>query len=127
MKRNKHVAGRTRKTSYEPRKYAMIISSMAKASRVAIMLAIRRCGPDPPLGLWRHGGLINEFCRGRWATPILLPTALAGMRKRLEALYRLRVVVDYEAELVSKAEAKLGLEVIGELLQLVAHNTGWAL
>ena len=39
---------------------------------------------DPPRGLWRHGGLINEFCRGRWATPVLLPTALAGMRKRLE-------------------------------------------
>ena len=70
---------------------------------------------------------MNEFCRGRWATPILLPTALASMRKRFETLYRLRVVVDYEAKPVSKAEAELGLEVIGELLQFVAHNTGWAL
>ena len=49
------------------------------------------------------------------------------MRKRLDASYRLRVVVDYEAEPVSEAEAELGLEAIRELLQLVAHHTGWAL
>jgi hypothetical protein len=49
---------------------------------------------DPALGLWRHGGIINEFCRGRWTTPILLPTALAALRKRLETLYRLRIAVD---------------------------------
>ena len=82
---------------------------------------------NPSSGLWRHGGLINEFCRGRWTTPVLLPTVLASMRKRLDASYRLRVVVDYEAEPVSEAEAELGLEAIRELLQLVAHHTGWAL
>jgi uncharacterized protein (UPF0332 family) len=41
---------------------------------------------DPALGLWRHGGLINEFCRGRWTTPTLLPTALAALRKKLDDL-----------------------------------------
>jgi len=52
---------------------------------------------DPALGLWRHGGLINEFCRGRWTTLTLLPTALAALRKKLDDLYRLRIAVDYAA------------------------------
>jgi uncharacterized protein (UPF0332 family) len=49
---------------------------------------------DPTQDLWRYGGLINEFCRGRWTTPVLLPTVLAFLRKKLEDLYRLRVSVD---------------------------------
>ena len=82
---------------------------------------------DPTLGLWRHGGLINEFCRGRWTLPTLLPTALVGIRKKLEALYRLRIAVDYAADAVSPAEAESGLAVVRELLQTIAHHTGWAL
>src|SRR5262249_14949950 len=82
---------------------------------------------DPPVGVWRHGGLINEFCRGRWATPVLLPTALATLRKKIEALYRLRVGVDYAAASVSQAEAELGLDAAKEMFQVIAHHTGWAL
>src|SRR5215470_1531098 len=55
---------------------------------------------DPPSGLWRHGGLINAFGQGRWTTPTLLPTALAGARRQLDALYRLRIAVDYAAAVV---------------------------
>lgn len=82
---------------------------------------------DPPLGLWRHGGLINEFCRGRWATPTLLPTSLAGVRKKLETLYRLRVAVDYAAVSTLPASAEFGLNVTTELFQEIAHRTRWAL
>ncbi len=82
---------------------------------------------DPALGLWRHGGLINEFCRGRWGTPTLLPSTLAGLRKKLEALYRLRIAVDYAADSISQAEAEAGLDGARELFQLIAHHMGWAL
>jgi uncharacterized protein (UPF0332 family) len=82
---------------------------------------------DPPLGLWRHGGLINEFCRGRWTTPILLPNVLATLRKKLEDLYRLRIAVDYAAASASDTDAKFGLDVVQEVLQTITHHTGWAL
>ena len=82
---------------------------------------------DPPLGLWRHGGLINEFCRGRWSTPPLLPTALTGLRKKLESLYRLRIAVDYAADSVSQAEAEASLAIMREVFQTIAHHTGWTL
>jgi uncharacterized protein (UPF0332 family) len=82
---------------------------------------------DTPLGMWRHGGLINEFSRGRWTTPVLLPTSLAALRKKLEDLYRLRVLVDYEAASVTDDKARFGLDVIEEVLQIIAHHTGWIL
>ncbi len=80
-----------------------------------------------PLGMWRHGGLINEFCRGRWTTPVLLPTSLAALRRKLEDLYRLRVLVDYEAASVTDDKARFGLDVTEEVLQIIAHHTGWVL
>jgi uncharacterized protein (UPF0332 family) len=82
---------------------------------------------DPALGLWRHGGLINEFCRGRWTTPTLLPTSLAGLRKKLDGLYRLRIAVDYAAASASHTQAVFGLDVVQETLQTIAHRTGWEL
>ena len=82
---------------------------------------------DPALGLWRHGGLINEFCRGRWTTPTLAPTVLAGLRKKLDDLYRLRIAVDYAAASASRAQAEFGLDVVQDTLQMIAHRTGWAL
>jgi uncharacterized protein (UPF0332 family) len=82
---------------------------------------------EPPLGLWRHGGLINEFCRGRWTTPTLLPTALVELRKKLDALYRFRVAVDYAAASASSAQADFGLDVVEETLQTITQHTGWAL
>src|SRR2546428_12716189 len=81
---------------------------------------------DTPLGMWRHGGLINEFCRGRWTTPTLLPTALAALRKKLDELYRLRTTVDYSAAAASDAEAQSGFDPGRELLQIIAHHTRWA-
>lgn len=82
---------------------------------------------EPPLGLWRHGGLMNEFCRGRWTTPTLLPTALAELRKKLDDLYRFRVAVDYAAASASSAQADFGLDVVEETLQTITQHTGWAL
>ena len=81
---------------------------------------------DPTLGLWRHGGLINEFCRGRWTTPTLLPTALAELRRQLDDLYRFRVAVDYAAVSASSAQAEFGLNVVEETLQTITQHTGWA-
>ncbi|MGH9855652.1 MAG: HEPN domain-containing protein [Blastocatellia bacterium] len=82
---------------------------------------------DTPLGMWRHGGLINEFCRGRWTSPILLPTALASLRRKLDELYRLRISVDYAATAATDAEAQSGLDTTREVLQTIAHHTGWVL
>ncbi|HEY7494537.1 MAG TPA: hypothetical protein VIH59_25980 [Candidatus Tectomicrobia bacterium] len=82
---------------------------------------------DPALRLWRHGGLINEFCRGRWTTPTLLPTALAALRKKLDDLYRLRIAVDYAAISATQAQAAFGLDVVQEVLQMIARHTGRAL
>jgi hypothetical protein len=82
---------------------------------------------DPALGLWRHGGLINEFCRGRWTTPTLLPTALAALRKELDDLYRLRIAVDYAAASASRTQAEFGLDVVKETLHMIAHHMGWVL
>ncbi len=81
----------------------------------------------PPLGLWRHGGLINEFCRGQWTIPVLVPTALATLRRRLDTLYRLRATVDYDANPALPAEAQFGLDVVAETLQIIAHHKGWVI
>jgi len=78
------------------------------------------------MGLWRHGGVINAFCRGRWTTPILLPTALAGLRSQLDALYRLRIAVDYAAAAVAHAQAAFGLHVVQETFHTIASHTTWA-
>lgn len=82
---------------------------------------------DPTIGLWRHGGLINEFCRGRWTTPVLLPTAMAALRRKLDNLYHLRISVDYKAASALDVEAEFGLNVVNEMLQIIAYHTGWAL
>jgi uncharacterized protein (UPF0332 family) len=82
---------------------------------------------DPPLGLWRHGGLINTFCHGRWTTPPLLPTSLAALRTKLDDLYRFRVAVDYAAAAATPLQADFGLAVVQETLQTIAHHTRWVL
>lgn len=81
---------------------------------------------DPPAGLWRHGGLINEFCRGRWQKPPATPQApdLLSLRKKLDRLYLYRVQVDYEARSLGKDEAQEGLDTLQEVLRLVAQHTG---
>lgn len=82
---------------------------------------------DPPLGLRRHGGLMNAFCRGRWTTPTLLPTAMAALRTKLDDLYRFRVAVDYAAAPASSAQAAFGLAVVQEIFHTITQHTGWAL
>lgn len=82
---------------------------------------------DPPAGLWRHGGLLNEFCRARWQQPPPLSQALAPLRKRLDLLYLHRVRSDYEAHSLSAAEAQEGLNTVAEVLRIVAQQMSLAL
>jgi uncharacterized protein (UPF0332 family) len=79
---------------------------------------------DPPAGLWRHGGLINEFCRGRWQDPAVAPQMLAPLRKKLDRLYVYRLRSDYEARSLSQQEAQEALETADEVLRLVVQRTG---
>lgn len=79
---------------------------------------------DPPAGVWRHGGLINAFCRGHWQTPSALPQGLAPLRKKLDRLYVYRIRSDYEARRLSQEEAQEALDTTEEVLRLVAQPTG---
>jgi hypothetical protein len=56
---------------------------------------------------------------------MLLPSALAGLRKKVDALYRLRIAIDYAADAVSPVEAESGLDIVREVFQLIARHTGW--
>jgi hypothetical protein len=78
---------------------------------------------DPPAGVWRHGGLINAFCRGHWQTPSALPQGLAPLRKKLNRLYVYRIRSDYEARQLSQEEAQEALDTTEEVLRLVAQHT----
>jgi hypothetical protein len=82
---------------------------------------------DPPAGLWRHGGLINEFCRGHWQTPAGSPQQLAPLRKKLDRLYLYRIQSDYEARGLTKTEARVALDTLDEVLRLVAQEKGFPL
>ena len=79
---------------------------------------------DPPAGVWRHGGLINAFCRGHWQTPSALPQGLAPLRKKRDRLYVDRIRSDYEARRLSQEEAQEALDTTEEVLRLVAQPTG---
>ena len=79
---------------------------------------------DPPAGLWRHGGLINEFCRGRWQRPPALPQPLAPLRKKLDRLYVYRIRSDYEVQSLSEEEAQEALDTVGEVFSIVSQHTG---
>jgi uncharacterized protein (UPF0332 family) len=75
---------------------------------------------DPPAGLWRHGGLMNEFCR-------TLGYQSPSLRKRLDKLYLYRVQSDYEARSLGVAEAQESLDITDEVLRIVAQQVGLAL
>jgi uncharacterized protein (UPF0332 family) len=79
---------------------------------------------DPTTGQWRHGGAIDAFCYGQWATPVIIPTALAPLRKRLLNLYELRLAGDYRAIVVTAQESINGINTAFEVLQLVAQQKG---
>lgn len=77
---------------------------------------------DPSLRLWKHSGLMQAFCRGRWADPIILPTSLTLLYKRLLALYDLRLDADYRALAIDAAKAQEGLATVAEVLQLITRH-----
>lgn len=77
---------------------------------------------DPSLRLWKHSGLMQVFCRGRWASPVILPSSLALLYKRLLALYDLRLDADYRALAIESAKAREGLDTVGDVLQLIAGH-----
>ena len=79
---------------------------------------------EPPAGLWRHGGLINEFCRGRWRRPPAFPQTLAQLRKKLDRLYVYRIRSDYEVKSLSQEEAQEALDTVGEVFRIVAQHMG---
>lgn len=77
---------------------------------------------DPSLGSWKHHGLTQTFCRGRWAEPVLLPPSLAPLYKKLLVLYDLRLDADYRALAIDPAKAQEGLNTTAEVLQLVTRH-----
>lgn len=79
---------------------------------------------DPPAGLWRHGGLINEFCRGRWQRSPAVPQTLVPLRKKLDHLYIYRIRSDYEARSLSQEEAQEAFATVGEVFRIVVQHTG---
>lgn len=79
---------------------------------------------DPPMRQWRHKGVIDTFCYGQWATPVIIPTSLATLRQQLVKLYELRLVGDYRAVVVTAQESTNGINTAFEVLQLVAKQKG---
>ena len=77
---------------------------------------------DPPLRLWKHHGLMQAFCRGQWADPVLLPTSLALLYKRLLVLYDLLLDADYRALPVESAKAQTGLDTVAEICLLIPRH-----
>lgn len=56
--------------------------------------------------------------------PVIIPTALAQLRKRLLSLYELRLAGDYRAAVVTAQESSNGINTALEALQLVARQKG---
>jgi hypothetical protein len=79
---------------------------------------------DPPLGRWRHHGLIQQFCFGQWTEPPSLPTTLAAYRQRLRTLYDYRTDADFTAREITQTEAKGGFTLVGEILVFIAQAKG---
>jgi len=77
---------------------------------------------DPPLGTWKHNGLMQTFCRGQWAEPAMLPTSLAPLYKKLLALYDLRLDADYRALTIDPAKAQEGLNTVAAVLRLITQH-----
>jgi len=79
---------------------------------------------DPPLGRWRHHGLIHRFCYGQGTEAPSLPTSLAAYRQRLRTLYAYRTDADYTAREITQTEANDGLTLAGEILVFIAQVKG---
>jgi uncharacterized protein (UPF0332 family) len=74
---------------------------------------------DPPRSYWKHGGIAANFCRGRWADPVIIPTSLAVLYQRLLNLYELRLDADYRAVPVTSEKAQEAVETVHQVLHLV--------
>lgn len=79
---------------------------------------------DPPMGRWRHHGLIHHFCWGQWTQPPSPPTRFAGYLQRLRDLYEQRTDADYSAKPIPKSKAEEGLILTKEVLELIAKEKG---
>jgi uncharacterized protein (UPF0332 family) len=74
---------------------------------------------DPPTGRWQHVGISRRFCHGEWADPPLAPTQLAGLYRRLMALYELRLDAQYRALAVPLEQAQNGVQTVLDVMQHV--------
>jgi uncharacterized protein (UPF0332 family) len=74
---------------------------------------------DPPTGRWQHVGISRRFCHGQWTAPPLAPTQLAGIYRRLMALYELRLDAQYRALAVPLEQAQNGVQTALEVIQHV--------
>lgn len=82
---------------------------------------------DPPLGRWRHVGIIRSFCHGQWAEPLMTPGSMAAVHKRLLALYTLRLDAHYRAQSIPSQQAQHGLDTATEVMGLLRQHrrTQW--
>jgi uncharacterized protein (UPF0332 family) len=77
---------------------------------------------DPPLGHWKHAGLMQTFSLGKWITMPVLPTSFALIYKKLLAVYDLRLDADYRALSVTQAKAQEALQTTKQVLDLIAQH-----
>jgi hypothetical protein len=77
---------------------------------------------DPPTGRWQHVGISRQFCHGQWAEPSLAPTELAGLYRRLMALYELRLDAQYRALAVPPEQAQHGIQTAFDVMEHVRHH-----
>lgn len=81
---------------------------------------------DPPKGVWRHGGIVDNFCYGAWTTPSSSPTAFMVLRPQLVMLYNRRIRADYDADMISPTEAQESMQTADEVFDVVAARIGLA-
>jgi len=77
---------------------------------------------DPPLGHWKHAGLMQRFCHGKWTAAPVLPTSFAFIYKKLLALYDLRLDADYRALAIDQAKAQEALQTTKQVLDLITQH-----
>ena len=77
---------------------------------------------DPPLGRWRHLGIIRSFCQGQWAKTRMTPRSLAAVHKRLLALYTLRLDAHYRAQSIPSGQAQHGLDTVTDVMRLLRQH-----
>jgi uncharacterized protein (UPF0332 family) len=100
-----------------------LFKSCASRCYYACFHAIWVAVGDPPLGHWKHAGLMQTFCHGKWTSIPVLPTSFALIYKKLLALYDLRLDADYRALTVAQSKAQDALNTTKQVLDLaVLHK-----